>query len=185
MKGLRVCRHHGGNSIESIRKSARARLENDLQRFAQPVEKDHPLANPVQALLMEHRRCIARIQWLDEAIGRLETEELDFGLTQVEEIGASEFPGVNTRRQARIHALVDLQNREREHFLRVESLIFSVGFEQARLTLQTNTTRVIAQIVESAVKSLGHDLTDPKVRKALHDAVQQIAPPEASDVLAL
>lgn len=160
-----------------MEKSERARVGMELEQFAKPLPPDHPMSNPIESLLQEHRRCQSRIAWLDSRIAELREQDLQWSKaeSEIEEVGASPTPGRNrrVRYEARVHQLVELQAQERRHGLAVAKLIFDVGFENARLQINAGMKAATAAVLAGALEKLGLDPRSLEVKNAVRSAVAE------------
>lgn len=165
MKGLRVCSKHGGQHPASKAKSERAKALTTMQRFVLPYEG---AVDPISVFETEFRRTLGRIAWYDEQLARLSSEQdLIWGMTKQEDIGAGPDPGRNTTYEAKVHLLEELQFKERRHLLDMEKVWISAGLESQKLNLMKRYVENAYTKVMRAVTLLGLDPGDPKVRDAL------------------
>ena len=148
-----------------------------MQRFVRPYEGD---LNPITAFEMEFRRTLGRIAWYDEQLALLASEEdLIWGRTKKERIGAGEFTGVNTTYEARVNILEEMQRWERKHLLDLEKVWINAGLEQERLSMLKAYSTRVRTYIERAFEALGLDLSDPRVLDALKHVSDEgpIVPP--------
>lgn len=154
LPGLDVCERHGGRFPNSRAMSERSKGLTKMQRFVRPYQGD---LDPVAALEQEFRRCLGRIEWLNTEIGQLDEEDLTWGRTKSEKIGASEFSGVNTTYEARIHVYEEMLRWERKHLLEMEKVWIAAGIEKERLRImEGQVTWTFNKVVES-LRALGID----------------------------
>lgn len=167
--GIRVCSKHGGGAPNATKKSVRLRTISKMQKFVQPLMANDPEANPVTAFETEFRRTLGRIRWYDEELGRIEIEDLTWGKTQEETIGATEFAGTNTKYEAKANAIHELQFRERRHLIDMEKIWLGAKFEQAKLDMQRAYVTQLDVALTDILTALGHEVTDPRVRQVVRD----------------
>lgn len=165
MVGLEVCATHGGSRKAAYAQHERAVGMLEMARFTRPYEGD---LNPVSAFEMEFRRTLGRIAWLEERIADLSApEDLIWGQTKQERIGAGEFTGTNTTNEARIHGFEEMLRWERTHLLNMEKVWISAGLENARLDLMRTYVEQTYELTRQALVALGHDVHDPRVREVM------------------
>lgn len=189
--GLTVCKSHGGNLPVLQRKS---RVEK-LNRFLQPISKNDPEADVIVAFDTEHRRTLARIRYYDEVIDAILSAEpsadapdsetdpasaLFFGVTKIETITATEFPGNNTTREAKMHIAHEAQYREREHLFKLHQLFIGAGIAKKALEIEAEKVRALDSVITGVLRALGHDVRDPEVRRAVRENLMAL--PGASTV---
>lgn len=163
--GLDVCERHGGRFPQSQALSQRSKALSVMQRFVKPYEG---VLNPINAFEMEFRRTLGRIAWYDEQLSLLSSEEdLIWGLTKQEDIGAGEFTGTNTIYEARANILEEMQRWERKHLLDLEKVWIGAGLERERLDLLRVYANRTFELTKNALEALGIDTDDPKVREVL------------------
>jgi hypothetical protein len=169
VRGLRVCRSHGGATKVAKAKSTKSVALTAMQRFATPYVGD---IDPLSVFELEFRRTLGRISWLDHQISLLESEEdLIWQKTKTEQISATEFAGTNTTYESKIHLYVEMQNWERKHLLDMEKVWIGAKLDEQKLNLMKRYVEASYMAVLRAVKALGLDPSDPKVQEALSAAL--------------
>lgn len=171
MAGLEVCRMHGGSTKLAKAKSERAKVVTQMQHFVTPIAADDPLNDPIVGFESEYRRTYGRILWYDEQLSKLQAEELTFGLVKREEIGASEFDGVNEIYEARANTLHELQFRERQHLLNMQKIWIGAKLDDKKLELQRAYVVMLDKAMTHILTTLGHDPGDPATRQVVRDAL--------------
>lgn len=177
MVGLDVCRRHGGGTPNAKKASNKAQVLTTMQRFVRPYQGD---LNPVSAFEMEFRRTLGRIAWYDEQLANLrfddDAQDLIWGMTKHETAtGADGIP--NTTYEARINILEEMQRWERKHLLDMEKVWISAGLESARLDLMRTYVDQTYDLTMRALRALGIDVKDPKVRDIMAEIFLGDAPP--------
>lgn len=162
MHGQARCRMHGGSTPVAKAAAERRQLEARAAALATtyglPVEID-----PVDALLGELWRTQGVVLWLGEQIRLLAPEAVTWGLTEVRDVGASQFVGEDRTEAMRVHALVDLYQRERAHLAKVSRDCVSVGIElKLAQRMEAIGADVMAKLGQ-VLRALGHDPDDPTV----------------------
>lgn len=140
-----------------------------MLKFAELLAIDDPLANPIAAFENEYRRTMGRILWYDEQLKKLTDEQIVWGRTKVEEIGATEFTGKNTTYEAREHALITQQRKEREHLLALSKVWIGAKLDESKLNIQRAYVRALDSAIVGILTRLGQDIADPAVRQVVRD----------------
>lgn len=171
MLGLEVCYHHGGRFPGNRTRSAKAKTLTAMQRFVRPYEGD---LDPISAFEMEFRRTMGRIAWYDEQLAALaDAKDLVWGQTKEEETTAGEYPGTTLTYEAKANIFEEMQRWERGHLLNMEKIWIGAGLEQQKISLlQTYAEKAMA-LTENALKALGLDTDDPKVREVMFAAFHE------------
>jgi hypothetical protein len=145
-----------------------------MTKFVQPISANDPEANPVTAFETEFRRTLGRIRWYDEELSRMEVKDLTWGMSKEENIGATEFSGVNRTYEAKASAIHELQFRERQHLIAMEKIWLGAKFEQAKLDMQRAYVTQLDSALEDILTALGHKVSDPTVRQVVRDRLLQL-----------
>ena len=172
VEGLAVCMIHGGGSPQSAQKSEAVKLGRALNAMVTAIPDSDPEANPVTALYEAHKRCVARIRWLEARIAEtLDADSLEFGLTKVEEVGASEFSGINRTFEARVPILMQLLQREYTLQVKLTETMAKTQFKAAELAMRAQALDFTAGLAESIATALGHDARSETTRAAIATAL--------------
>jgi hypothetical protein len=165
MAGLDVCRSHGGDAPKLAEASHRTAALTAMQRFVQPYE------GPIDAVTgfeREVRRTMGRIRWLEEQIAGLEDEnDLIWGLSKEEDIGASEFGGINRTYEARLHVFEDMLRWERKHYHELLKTWIRANLDERKLSMMQSHIDYTYSLVIATARALGHDTADPGVRAVI------------------
>lgn len=162
LPGVLQCSVHGGASKSNERSVVRARTLTAMERFVKPY--DGP-ADPVSAFEMEFRRTLGRIAWLEWQLSQLRDEqELIFGLSKTETIGASEFTGTNKTYTARIHVFEDMLRWERVHLLDMEKIWLKADIANKQLNMLAGSVDYAYTLVFKALEQAGLDPTSAETR---------------------
>lgn len=149
IKGMDVCRFHGGGSKRSKAKAARAAereaeraaLEKAVRIFGLPREVD-----PAVGLIEEYWRTAGLVRQLESMVSRLGAEDVTFGIITETVVtktlagverpeGTADEPAEVERRVvrgAKRHALVSMFNEERDRFAKLGAKITELGLEARR-----------------------------------------------------
>lgn len=175
--GLTVCKFHGGGTEAAKQKSARARVVAQMEKFITPISPDDVEADPYEGFLRDYRRTIAHIRYFDEKIAELESEkDLVFGVEKVEEIGATDFPGVNTTHASQMNIYLELQWREREHLQKIAKVYISSGIESKKLALQESVVLRLDSTLTAILQAVGIDPRKPEVRSIVASKLGELMP---------
>jgi hypothetical protein len=181
MAGLSVCYNHGGATKASRRKHERAKVLEAMRAFVAPITKDDPEAHPLTAFEVEFRRTIGRIRWLDEELAQVARDELLWGLTKSEKIGAAEFTGRNETYEARANVLLSEQWKERTHLLAMQRIWIGARLDERKLDIQHAYVKALDQAIQTILSSLGHNTSDPAVRQVVRDALLALPTDDARE----
>lgn len=160
---------HGGATPRAKLKSERAKTLRAMQKFTTPIPVDDPENHPLTAFETEFRRTLGRIRWYDEQLARLDEEQLTWGKSKEEEIGASEFSGTNVTFEARANMLHELQFRERQHLVAMEKIWIGAKLDERKLEIQREYVRMLDERIVAILTALGHDVHDPAIRQVVRD----------------
>lgn len=160
LRGLTVCRYHGGATLDAQLKAEERILVADIRRtYGLPLEVD-----PHDALLQEIHRTAGHVAWLGEVIADLEKESLTYGLESETESDNEEYGGSTEVYRAGINTWLQLYQRERQHLVKVCEVAIRAGVEERRVHLEEAKAQIVAQTIRAVVTDLGHNLADDNVR---------------------
>lgn len=162
------CSTHGATKGKQIAETGKA--ISKMQAFVQPY------AGPVSAVgayEAELRRTLGRIKWLETEISQLESEQdLVWGMTRQEHVGAAEFPGVNTLYESKLNAWEEMLWRERQHLHRLLQTGIRANLEERKLAVQAELVNYTYGLIQRTIRALGHDTEDPEVRRIVGRAFE-------------
>lgn len=171
--GLDVCRSHGAQLPRNAAKSETAKLVGALRKLVEPIAADDWEANPANALLMDVRRCIAAIRYLDEKIEFMSEEALTYGLAFKESTSGivdNKWQESTTRRYERgMNTIVVQRMEERKHLLALTKVWIGAKLDVARIEIEQNTVLALNSVIVNVLRSLGKDVNDPEVRRVVRD----------------
>lgn len=189
-KGQKVCGFHGGSTRAAIAKGkerqmdVRAELALGKLRGALTMA---PTINPREALQQEVDRTNAIVAWLGEKVAQLDDgiptgdsadgvtvaaggahtagkpHPLVWGVTQEQEVEASEYPGTNTTHSAEVNVWYAMYKKEREHLVVVTTAALKAGIDQRRIELSER----IGQQVANTLRAILNDLVLSPEQEAL------------------
>lgn len=180
-KGQKVCSYHGGAVKAAVAKGKERQLEMRaeiaLGKLRGAITRA-PSINPRDALQQEVDRTNAIVHWLGEKVAQLDdgipTDDdasgvtvaaggahtagkphpLVWGVTQEQEVEASEYPGTNTTHSAEMNIWYVMWKKEREHLVVVTTAALKAGIDQRRIELSER----IGQQVANTLRAILNDL---------------------------
>lgn len=171
--GLTVCKKHGGAFKHARAQSERAVVLTEMQRFARPYEGD---MDPIAVFEREFRRTLGRIDWFEDQLSRLRTQDLIWGKTG-HVTGFGPEGGIDqTTYAAQTHMFEEMLWRERKHLVELEKLWIGAKLDTAKLQLMRAYVVDAKRAILSVFTALGIDPTDPKNAALLERAFNP--PPE-------
>lgn len=163
-----VCAQHGGAAPQTVTAEVVRQVERELDAFIEPIPLTDPRSNPAYALHLAWRKSQAKIAFLERRIAEtLDADDLGWGLTKEEHIGAAEFSGVNQTFEARVPVLILLLEKEQRHALALAELMQKREFAAAEAALNVRMTEFLYAKTADLLTALGLDRRDRRVREAL------------------
>lgn len=172
MTGLRVCMAHGGGTELSKKKSEKAKAIiklSGMKAFSTPIDINDPEANPYTAFELEHRRTLAHIRYFEEKLSELKEEQLIWGQTKEERIGAAEFGGTNETYEASAHMYYSLMWEERKHLRELHKIWISANLDERKLEIEKSKIDALDAVITKVLTKLGLDVHSPEVRSVVRD----------------
>jgi hypothetical protein len=163
--GRGACKLHGGSSPGGVKHAQRLAAEDAVVTFGLPREGD-----PTTVLLEEIARTNGHVHWLADRIRALDPAALTWGLTKVEDVGASEFEGVNRTEQAVPHVWLELYHRERKHLVDVCAKALTAGVAERMVRLAESQGAVAMDLFTESLDEAG--LTEEQ-KARVYDALRQ------------
>lgn len=167
LRGARTCRMHGSATPQTRAKVAREqeqeRAELELAKAAVTYGLSREV-DPHRALMEEIHRTAGHVDYLAGVVAQLERDALVRGITRTVTL-----PDGSRRIEAEsaVNVWVKLYQTERDHLRRVCADAIRCGVEERRVELEAQTAQLLASKVRAIVTDLGHDLTDPTVRRVV------------------
>lgn len=175
------CKFHGGNTMRTVDKYRRERVEAEIKAdpsFTDLWAEDHPKLDPFTLLLWEIRRSGQRVEWFDRRLDELDEEKaIWWGMVKKEVIGASEFTGTNRTYEARENVLVKMQNEERERLKKLRDEWQNNKFEAARIAGMGAFRLAMTGAIRAVALEFDLDLEDPVIQARLRDALGDLPAP--------
>lgn len=175
--GLTVCRLHGGSAPRALAKSERAKAEKVLivaLHKLDPIPETDIEANPMESFLIQYRTTIARIRYIGEKIKQLHDSDenaLVWGTTRQEDIGATEFGGVNTTYEAQLNVYVAWEFKERQFAHDMQKTWIAAKLDVRRLEIESATVERLDEAIVTMLKLLGKDPHEPETRQIVREAL--------------
>lgn len=148
MRGQTVCYTHGGAAPQNRKKAARKMAQEAARQAVITFGLPREIA-PEQALLEEIARTAGHIDWLGGIIADLQQDELVWGKSKSEDVGASEFTGTNVTEQAAPNVWLELYQKERAHLVNVCKAAISAGIEERRVKLAEAHGALMADVLRA------------------------------------
>jgi hypothetical protein len=175
MEGQGVCDYHGGKSPQAI---AHAYLRTS-QHHGLGLHRE---IHPHDAILEEVYRAAGSVAWLDDMVQSIRQEDVGFGLTTEDDKNASEFPGTDIKREAKLNVWVQLWQSERDRLAKVCKLAIDIGLDERRIKLAENQGLMVATVIRKAMQGMLEALIAQGLSAALTDAwpklVSEVVPRE-------
>lgn len=179
MRGGARCRMHGGAAPQTIAAAGRRLALRELEQGAAASRYGDPKhADPVTALEDEIARTRGAISYLHDAILQMGEKEL---LRRVTESRSAEFDGPSTitiKIETIENGWVRLLLRERKHLADLLSLAFRVQLAERRVAITHEHANRLNAAIGGILSDLGHNLSDPHVRKVVADNLRALAEPK-------
>lgn len=167
-----VCNLHGGKSPAVVERQRRAAVHHGLALFTHPIDAADLEANPLNAFDVEFRRTIAAIRFCDAQIEKLSSsEDLVWGVTKIDSIGATEFAGQNVSYESKINAWEAKRFTEREHLTDLLKLWITAKLSEKKLAIEASTLDALQHVIDAVLISMNADPHDPKIRTIVTHAI--------------
>lgn len=165
------CYAHGGLSPRLLAKKEREAVARKAGRILETYGLPRTV-DPAAALLEEIARTAGHIDWLTQLIRELDPEALAWGKSKEENVGASEFTGVNVTETAAISVWLELYHRERAHFVKVCAAALSAGIAERQVRLAEHQGVLIADVLRAVFADPTLGLSEGQ-RRAAPDVVRR------------
>lgn len=110
--------------------------------------------SPTEALLEEVRYSAGHVAWLREQVRALEAGQLTWGLTELSEKNATEFPGTDRTEAAKPNIWLELYYRERKHLVDVTKAAITAGIEERKVKLAEQQGALVAGCIRAILTDL-------------------------------
>lgn len=153
LRGLRVCRMHGGSTKRAKAKSERKQAEDQAHAavvtFGLPRE-----VHPAMALLEEVHRTAGHVAWLAAQVATFDPQDLTWGVSSEVAKRSGEFPGTDTTSSAAPPVLLELYRAERKHLVDVCTAALKAGVEERRVRLAESQGEQLALVIRAILDDL-------------------------------
>lgn len=175
MKGMTVCRSHGG-SVGKTRAAAERRLSTERARnvvitYGLPVEID-----PHDALMEEIARTAGHVRWLAGIIQAMDDEALVWGQTETQQRGGGGPTGnyAQVTRTAAPSVWLTLYQAERKHLVDVCKAAIGAGIAERQVRLAEQQGALIATVIRAIIGDPELGLDDDQQELAFKVASRQL-----------
>lgn len=148
VRGATKCRMHLGRKASDV--IAVHEATKAVVTYGLPITID-----PRDALLEEVYRTAGAVAWLQERVESISPDDLVWGKTEESDLQATEFPGVNVKREAKPNIWLDLYQRERKHLVEVCRVAIAAGIEERRVRLAEQMGSQLAAVIRAVLGGLG------------------------------
>lgn len=148
--GVGRCKLHGGSTQSQGEAVKKVLARRAVETYGLPVEID-----PRDAVLQEVYYTAGAVAYLKDRVRELDADELIWGITAEDEIGASEFSGVNVKREAKPHIWRQLLMEERKHLVAVCKTAHDIGIEDRKIKLAESYGSQLAIVVRAVLNGIG------------------------------
>ena len=153
IKGLTVCRMHGGGNKNARRRGrenvARQKAAQYMDTFGLPREVD-----PHQALLDEVHRTAGHVAWLQQVVNSLDPDSVVWGVTSEVFKNATEYPGLDRETAAVPNVWVELYQKERKHLVAAAKACLDVGIDERRVRLAEGQGAIVARAMTGLIAAM-------------------------------
>jgi hypothetical protein len=153
-----VCHRHGGRSGAAAAERKRALAEagkavtKAVQTLGAPINDQ--FVDPGLSLLELIRWSATHVEWLRERVATLSEDELVWGRTREDDQQATEFPGVNTTREAKPHAYLVLYGQWSDRHAGYCALALRAGIQERQVRLAEQQGTVAGHAIKAILDSM-------------------------------
>jgi hypothetical protein len=153
-----VCHRHGGRSGAAAAERKRALAEagkavtKAVQTLGAPINDQ--FVDPGLSLLELIRWSATHVEWLRERVATLTEDELVWGRTREDDQQATEFPGVNTTREAKPHAYLVLYGQWADRHASYCALALRAGIQERQVRLAEQQGTVAGHAIKAILDAM-------------------------------
>lgn len=151
--GTTRCRFHGG-AAPQVKAAAQRRAQMAAAQDAVAKLNLRREVDPHVALLDEVYRAAGVVAHLDEKVQSLPEQDLVWGVTELVEKTAGEFPGTDTTYAAELNVWVKWWREERTHLAKVAKMALDAGVEERRVKLAESQGALLADVIRRILADL-------------------------------
>lgn len=149
-----------------------AKIRAEAVTYGQPRD-----ISAAAALLEEVRWSAGHVEWLRGKVAELSPDALAWGVSEIAERAATEFPGTDRVERAAMNGLLRLYHDERRYLLDVSKAALSAGCEERMVRAYEAYGTQLAGVVLAVLGQL--DLTDAQktvAGRVVPEAMRSLAP---------
>lgn len=170
--GIGRCKLHGGN-VPNHRQAAQTELaKRGVEAFGLPLNIE-----PHEALLQELHRTAGIVEFYQQQINALETEANMVG--PVGTSGTARDTDLEHTPKAEANIWIRLHKEEREHLVRVAKTCIDAGIQERQVQIAEAQGALFANAIRGLLSALEINLTSPRVRQAVRQALMDISNQQA------
>lgn len=183
------CGSHGAKAKQNLaaaeRRQQSAAMEQAVLTFGLPLD-----ISPEEALLREVQNTAGHCAWLLARVQELSPEALVWGRTSEVSKEATEFPGVDTTREAIPNVWLTLYERYQKHLLAVIDVALKHKIEERRVRLAEAEGAKVAEVLRGALLDLAQllaagtittvDPSDPTVLRVVGTRLRALTAGDAA-----
>lgn len=172
MKAQARCGSHGGRAPQNIAAAARREAEAEIEALI--VTMGAPIdVTPEEALQRQLRQTAGHCAWLLARVRELDADALLWNRTSEQAIEASQFPGVDTTREAVSHVWLTTYERHLNIHLRVVDMALKHDLGARMVRLAERDALEVVETFRALAEALGASLADARVQRVL---AERLAP---------
>lgn len=170
--GATVCYTHGGATRQVKAKAARRLAQADAERRAALVLAEAfgdkvPDVHPAEAILLAVAQKAFEVQWLRGVVAQLEEDALVWGVTK-DKTGGDD---AGTTYEARPNVWWTMLRTAEDQLVKFAKAALDAGVDERMVRLAEAQATRIDQVLEAALRALGHDYRSPEVAAAVRQAI--------------
>lgn len=174
LAGQRRCGTHGGRAPQSkaaaARRQAAAEIEAAVLTLGSPIE-----TTAEDALLTQLRTTAGHCAWLLARVQELEPDALLWNRTSEQAVEASQFPGVDTTREAVSHVWLTTYERHLTIHLRVVEMALKHDLGARMVRLAERDAIEVFETFRALAEALGASLADERVQRVLAERLTPLS----------
>lgn len=173
-RGQARCEDHGGNAPQALAAAERRQQEAAAQVYVAKygVPQHIEWHDAIQQGLDETYGAVLALR---DLIQQLRPEALTWGITQVVEVGSSQFPGIDTTQAAGIAPIVALYGAERDRLHRMAVDAGKLGLQARKQQFEEQVGLDLAGVIRRVLGRFGLDVDELEVRSAVTAELRALA----------
>jgi hypothetical protein len=166
LAGQRRCGTHGGRAPQAKaaaeRRLAEAELARDVATLGAPID-----TTPEEALQRQLRATAGHCAWLLARVQELDAETLVWHRTTEQTVEASQFPGVDTTREAQPHPWLATYERHLRLHMTVVDMALKHKLGERMVALAEQEAMRVVEFMSDVLADLGLDPSSPDVLRVM------------------